>query len=109
MTHGNTSGLAPLGRAVLVRPYSEPKAEKSVIFIPESIERGMMALDTQVEVVEVGPACWPDEPPRCSAGDVVFIARLSGWAVHSAPGDGQPYRFVNDRDVFAKVIVRNES
>lgn len=97
----NPSGLAPLGRAVLVEPF-EPERKASAIVLPPTVLGNERAVDVRVRVVEVGPACWPDEPSRAQAGDVVFIAKMSGF-VAQGPKDGKPYRLVNDRDIFAKV------
>lgn len=97
----NTSGLSPKGRAVLVEPY-EPKRKASVIFIPESVEQGLMLLDTMVRVIEVGPGCWPDEKPRATPGEIVIIARMSGMMVQGR-GDGKTYRLINDRDIVCGV------
>jgi co-chaperonin GroES (HSP10) len=97
----NTSGLAPLGRAVLVTPY-KPERKSSLIEIPEFVQEREVALDTQVLVVEVGPACWPDEPARARPGDIVLISKMAGY-VARGPKDGIVYRFINDRDIFAKV------
>ncbi len=44
----------------------------------------------------------PEEKARCAPGDVVFVAKMSGF-VAAGPKDGKMYRLVNDRDVFAKV------
>lgn len=98
----NTSGLAPLGRAVLVAPYT-PERKGAVIELPDFVQERGMAVDTRVIVVAVGPACWPDEPPRAKPGDKVFISKMAG---HIAKGtkDGRLYRFINDRDVFAKIV-----
>jgi len=103
---GNESGLEPLGRAVLVEPY-EPERKASVIALPSSVEHTERMLDVRVRVVAVGPHCWPDEPRRCAVGDVVFVAKMSGF-VTKGPKDGKPYRLVNDRDIFAKVTYTEE-
>lgn len=97
----NTSGVRPLGRAVLVE-YYEPERRESAIYIPESVRKGEVLMEQRAVVVEVGPACWPDEPPRASVGDRVLIARMSGYAL-KGPADGKLYRIVNDRDIFAQI------
>jgi co-chaperonin GroES (HSP10) len=99
----NESGLKPLGRAVLVKPY-EPELLSSIIAIPESAQQGMHLVEQRAVVIEVGAACWPDEPARAKPGDKVLIARFAG---HMAVGtkDGAQYRFVNDRDIFAAIEV----
>jgi co-chaperonin GroES (HSP10) len=97
----NTSGVAPLGRAVLVK-YYEPERKESAIYIPESIRKGEVLVEQRATVVEVGPACWPDEPARAKPGDRVLIAAMSGYAL-KGPADGHLYRIVNDRDIFAQI------
>lgn len=97
----NTSGVAPLGRAVLVE-YYEPERKGSLIYVPETVRKGEVLIEQRAVVVEIGPACWPDEPPRAQVGDRVMIARLSGYAM-TGPADGKLYRIVNDRDIFARI------
>jgi len=98
----NTSGLRPLGRAVLVKPY-EPEKKKSLIAIPDAVQERMTMVDDRVVVIECGPACWPDEPARAKPGDKVLIAKYSG---HMSKGtaDGLQYRVVNDRDIFLQIV-----
>jgi co-chaperonin GroES (HSP10) len=97
----NTSGVRPLGRAVLVE-YYEPERKGSLIIVPEAVRRSEVLLEQRAVVVECGPACWSDEPPRAKCGDRVMIARLSGYAM-TGPADGKLYRIVNDRDIFARI------
>ena len=96
----NTSGLRPLGRAVLLRLVER---KKGLIVIPPSAEERLAMIETEMEVVEVGPECWPDEKqPRCKPGDIVMISRMAGWMAGES-ADGSTYRMVNDRDIFALV------
>lgn len=100
----NESGLKPLGRAVLVKPY-EPERVSSIIAMPDSVQDRLQMIEQRAIVVEVGANCWPDEPaPRAKAGDKVLVARFAG---HMATGtkDGQQYRLINDRDIFAAIEV----
>lgn len=101
----NTSGLKPLGRAVLVKPY-EPERKESLIVIPETVQERNAAVDCRAVVVEVGAACWPDEPHRAAPGDKVFISRMAGFTARGT-ADDQLYRFVNDRDIFAAITKEN--
>jgi len=101
----NKSGFSPLGRAVLVKYYDAPERMESMIVIPQTVQERMNMLEQQAVIVEVGPACWPDEPPRAAAGDRVMISRMAGTAA-VGPADGLSYRFVNDRDIFALVTHR---
>lgn len=97
------SGLRPLGRAILVEPYApERNRAQSVIFIPEHVLNNEQALDVKVRVVAVGPLAWKDEGvARAAPGDVVLVAKMSGWFATGM--DNKSYRFVNDRDVFGAV------
>ena len=97
----NTSGVAPLGRAVLVQ-YYEPERKGSLIYIPETVRKGEVLIEQRAVVVEIGPACWPNEPARAKVGDKVLIARMSGYAM-TGPADGKLYRIVNDNDIFARI------
>ena len=101
MTTQNTSGLRPLGRAVLVEPY-EPERKEGLIVIPDNVNQRVQTLETRAVVIEVGPACWPDEPPRCWPGDKVLLANMAGTMAKGTL-DGRQYRFVNDRDIFALI------
>jgi len=94
----NTSGLKPLGRAVLVRVEEAP-APASGIVIPEAVRSREVALEQRVLVVAVGPSCWPGESPRAAPGDRVLVTRFAGF---NADGkDGKKYRLINDLDIFA--------
>ena len=106
MSEANTSGLLATGRAVLVRPY-EPEVASSLIALPDSVQTNQRSLEQRAVVIQIGPSCWYDEPfPRCKVGDKVLVAKYSG---HMATGtaDGQQYRFVNDKDIFAIIEVEN--
>jgi co-chaperonin GroES (HSP10) len=97
----NTSGVRPLGCSVLVE-YYEPERRNTAIYIPESVRKGETLVEQRAIVVEIGVACWPNEPPRAKVGDKVLIARMSGYAL-KGPADGKLYRIVNDRDIFAQI------
>lgn len=98
----NKSGLIPLGRAVLVAPDEEERKD-SLIEIPDFVKERNVAIDTRVVVIEVGPHCWPDEDaPRAKPGDKVLVSKMAGY-VAKGPADGKVYRFINDRDIFARI------
>lgn len=97
----NESGLAPLGRAVLVEHY-EPERVGSLIVVPETVSDRTALVEQRAVVVAIGPACWPNEPARAVPGDKVLISRLAGYMA-VGPADGKRYRLVNDQDVFAKI------
>jgi co-chaperonin GroES (HSP10) len=98
----NASGLQPLGRAVLVKPY-EPEKKNSLIVMPDAVNERLQMLDTRATVVAIGPACWPDEPPRAKVGDKVLISRMAGTIVKGT-ADGVMYRAINDRDIFMEIV-----
>ena len=98
----NTSGLVPLGRAVLVRHY-EPERKDSILFIPDNVNDKVLMVEQRATVIAVGPACWPDEAPRAKPGDKVLISKLSGYMA-VGPKDGARYRIINDRDIFAGIV-----
>lgn len=99
----NKSGLKPLGRAVLIKPY-EPERLSSVLIIPDSATEGMHMLEHRAVVIEIGDYCWPDEPARAKVGDKVLVARFAGFMAKGT-ADGEQYRFVNDKDIFAAIEV----
>ncbi len=99
----NNSGLVPAGRAVLVETYT-PEMKKSIIVMPDSVSDNAQMLETRAIVVDVGPHAWHDEPsPRAKVGDKVFISKFAGFLAKGTK-DGKPYRFINDRDIFARIV-----
>lgn len=107
MTIENVSGLKPLGRAVLVKPY-EPERKGARIVLPDSVQERSAAIDSRAVVVEVGQGCWPDEPHRARPGDKVMISKMAGF-IAKGTADGEIYRFVNDRDIFARITHEGDS
>lgn len=98
----NTSGLKPLGRAVLIRPY-EPEINSTLLIIPPTVKERTAMVETRAVVMEVGSQAWADESePRARPGDKVFVAKYAGFMA-IGPADGQVYRFVNANDVFAGI------
>ena len=58
-------------------------------------------LEQKAIVIAVGPAAWCDESePRARPGDRVMISKMAGIQAQG-PADGESYRFINDRDIFA--------
>lgn len=97
----NTSGLHPLGRAVLLWPL-ETGLKTQKIQLPEIVKARQMVLDTVGWVVEMGSECHKDEGGvRCKVGDPVIVAALSGSMREGK--DGVIYRFINHRDVYGLV------
>jgi len=98
----NTSGLQPLGRAVLVKPY-EPEKKEGLIVIPDAVQERTHMIEQRAVVLAIGDSAWEDESkPRAKIGDRVLVAKFAG-AMAIGPLDGQKYRMVNDRDIFAKI------
>ena len=98
----NTSGLAPLGVAVLVKLY-EPERRSAQIVLPDSVQGRMSMVDNRAVVVAVGQSAWHDEPsPRAAVGDRVLVTKFAGH-IAKGPLDGQTYRLVNDRDIFCLI------
>jgi co-chaperonin GroES (HSP10) len=98
----NTSGLRPLGRAVLVEP-TENQLKATLIAIPETVKARSMMVETQARVIEVGSEAWSNEKsPRAKPGDLVMIARFSGHLCEG-PRDRKAYRMVNCEDIFCAV------
>ena len=100
----NKSGLKPLGRAVLIKPY-QPEIKKSIIVMPEEVQARDQMLEQRAILVEAGPAAWCDEgQPRAKPGDRVLVAKYAGFMAKGTK-DGEQYRFINDRDIFAQIEV----
>lgn len=96
----NTSGLKPLGHAVLCKPY-EPELAKTVIAIPDQVRAKALLGEMRGTVVELGTHCWPGEPPRAVPGDRVLISKYSGVILQGA--DGELYRLCSDQDIFCGI------
>lgn len=102
LTTENTSGLMPVGRAILVKHYDPQEKLSSTIVIPKSAQDREVMVDQRAVVVAIGPYAWPDEPPRAKIGDKVLISRMAGHLVEGT-FDGLKYRIINDRDIFAQI------
>lgn len=101
MNPSNTSGLHPLGHAVLVEMY-EPEIEKGKIVIPDTVRERFKTIETRAVIVEIGPVAWPDEPARAKVGDKVLLSKFGGVAVYGVK-DSKPYRMVNDNDIYCRI------
>ena len=103
----NPSGLKPLGVAVLVEPY-EPERKKSLIVIPDSVSERLKLHEDRAVVIEVGAWAWHDEPePRAKPGDHVLLAKFAGYLMQGT-ADGKPYRMVNDREIYARIVKESD-
>lgn len=95
----NTSGVHPLGHAVLLRTY---ELKQGRIELPDSVRERLVLAEQRAVIVEIGTEAWRDEKvPRASVGDKVLFAKHSGYGVLG--DDGTTYRCVNDRDIFMRV------
>jgi co-chaperonin GroES (HSP10) len=103
----NTSGLKPLGRAVLLQHY-EPERKHGSIIIPENFQDRQLMLEQRAIVIEVGENAWPDEPPRAKPGDKVLVSRFAG-SLATGPADGQKYLLINDRDIYAAITKEQDN
>lgn len=104
----NTSGLEPVGVAVLIKMY-EPERKGALIAIPDSVQGKMAQVDVRATVVAVGPGAWEDEKvPRAAPGDKVFVTKFAGF-IAKGPKDGQLYRLINDRDIFCRITEESEN
>lgn len=97
----NKSGIHPLGRAVLVKPYT-PEIKRGLIELPPEVLSRTIQLDQRAIVIEIGPMAWRDELPRAKFGDKVMVSKFAG-ALIVGPKDGEQYRIVNDNDIFASI------
>lgn len=98
----NTSGLSPLGRAVLIAPY-EPEIQQGLIQLPDSVRGRTLMVEQRATVIAVGPSAWDDEStPRAVPGDRVLVTKFAGYMAVGTQ-DKLQYRLVNDRDIFARI------
>ena len=60
-------------------------------------------LEQRAIVIEVGSSAWLEEnEPRARVGDKVLVSAYAGYMAKGIK-DGEQYRFVNDRDIFARI------
>lgn len=102
MSLTNTSGITPVGVAILVEPY-EPEIKKSLIAIPDTVGEKTKMVETRAIVWAIGSEAFIDEStPRCKIGDKVLISKFAGVLIAtSITKDGKTYRMINDRDIYA--------
>lgn len=102
----NPSGLKPAGRAVLIKPY-QPERKQSMIVMPDEVANRDQSIEQRAMVIEVGPSAWCDETVhRAKPGDKVLVSKFAGF-VAVGTRDGERYRFINDRDIFALIEVED--
>lgn len=99
----NTSGLVPLGRAILIAPYEIEKEYKGLIELPDAVKGRDALIEQRATVVAIGNSAWDDEKePRAKVGDKVLVTKFAGYMA-LGPLDGKQYRLINDRDIFARI------
>lgn len=104
----NTSGLKPLGRAVLVKPYEVEELSSGGIILPDMVRNKDQLAEQRAVVVEVGEAAWEDEKtPRAQSGDKIIYSKYAGY-VAIGTADGEKYRVINDRDIFIRITAEKE-
>lgn len=104
----NTSGLRPLGTAVLVEPYDSEFANTTLV-IPETARERSMMVEVHATVIAVGPEAWVKEGcKRAQPGDKVLVSKWCGH-ITQGPADGKMYRMVNAEDIFCKIVEEKES
>lgn len=81
----------------------EASLRSSVIAIPETAKERLQMVEQRATVLDIGPSCWHDEPsPRAKVGDKVIFTKFAGYMA-IGPADGEVYRLINDRDIFAVI------
>ena len=99
----NTSGLAPLGRAVLVKPYIVEERTSGGLILPRDTVRKDQLAEQRAVIIEVGPEAWKGErEPRALPGDKILFSKWAGYQAEG-PFDGEVYRVVNDADIFMAI------
>ena len=99
----NTSGLEPVGRAVLVKPLESNEIKSAIIAIPDTAKDRLMMAEQLALVIAVGPEAWREErQPRAKPGDKVMISKYAGMV--TVGSDRETYRVVNANDVFLRVV-----
>lgn len=99
----NKSGLKAVGHAILCEPY-DPEINNSTIVVPDHVRALELMREMRATVIQLGEACWPDEPPRAKPGDRVLVQKFCG-AIVKGTADGKLYRLVNDDDIFCQIEV----
>lgn len=99
----NTSGLIPLGRAVLVEPLDSDEIKSTVLAIPQTAKERMLMAEQKALVIAIGPEAWREENvPRAEVGQLVMIAKYAG-TMTVGPKDKKQYRVVNANDLFLRI------
>jgi len=104
----NTSGLKPVGRALLVELYSVPTHSGPIELPPDVVQKNQLAQQKAV-VVACGPFAYGSEPvPRCVPGDHIIFGKYAGYQT-TGPSDGKAYRLIEDNAVFCVMVDHQET
>ena len=104
MADENTSGLKPLGHAVIVKPYLVEERTAGGLILPHDVRRKDQMAEQRAVVVAVGALAWCDEPsPRAVPGDRILFSKWAGYTA-VGPADDQEYRVVSDSDIFMAIV-----
>lgn len=101
----NTSGLRPLGIAVLVEPY-ETELVSKILHIPETARERSMMVEVHATVVAIGPEVHAVR--KIEPGDKVLVSKWCGH-ITQGPADGRLYRMVNAEDIFCVIVKEAKS
>ncbi len=100
----NTSGIRPLWIRALVKLDTVDEKTQGGIVIPEMVRDKEGETQVKGTLVAAGPNAFDEmkgDPPV--PGDRVYVARYAGaWVVGA---DGERYKMVNGRDIFAVIEV----
>ena len=104
----NTAGWNPVGRAILVKPIElEQRAKDSLIVLPDSVSDRTRLAEDRAVVIAVGPDAWQGQSIRAQPGDTVIMVKFCGYILKG--DDGEFYRFINERDIFAVKIEEQQN
>jgi chaperonin GroES len=99
----NTSGLKPVGRAVLVKPYLVEEKTAGGLILPDQVRSKDQLAEQRAILIEAGAHAWRDEPtPRAVPGDRILFSKWAGYQA-IGPADDEVYRIVNDSDIFTLI------
>ena len=98
------AGIKPCGNRIVVYPIPKERKTASGIVIPDEFANREDLAQIEAVVVDIGGTCWANDEPWCKVGDIVLIAKYSGYVRKGK--DMRDYRVINDKDVVA--IIEDE-
>lgn len=107
---GNSSGIRPTGRTVLVLLDAVPTTYGSVALAQETILKDQLS-QIRATLVDRGPLAWRKNfgdwllrfKARLPVGSRVIMRKYAGEFVTGS--DGVMYRIINDEDIYATLAV----